>query len=131
VIIWGALSRPLQIVQQRLLILNSLKLSQSELLFLSPGLKAGMGSLLRLIASRLWQRIENRGMDHSQSGAVIQDIKSLALSFQSISFKHVYRGQNVAAHILARSSEFGSVSVWRGVPPMCIRETICTDGMFS
>jgi hypothetical protein len=35
----------------------------------------------------------------------------------------------MAAHLLAHSSEFSVSSVWRGVSPNCIRETICTDFM--
>ena len=75
------------------------------------------------------QRIECKGMDRSTCGPVIQDIKASACSFDSISFRHVYRGQNLAAHCLARSSEFSSMSLWRGVPPNCIRETICIDSL--
>ena len=61
--------------------------------------------------------------DRSHQSPILKD-------FDAVDSLRVYRGQNVAAHYLARSSEFVSVSVRRGVPLMCIRETICTDSMF-
>jgi hypothetical protein len=42
---------------------------------------------------------------------------------------HVRREQNVAAHLLARSCDSNGCRMWRGVPPDCIRETICIDIM--
>jgi ribonuclease HI len=75
------------------------------------------------------QRINTGKMDRSICGPVIQDIKSLVASFLQCSIFHVRREQNMGAHLLARSSEFSMSSVWRGVSPNCIRETICTDFM--
>jgi hypothetical protein len=91
---------------------------------------------------RMWERnqasacrIEDDRIQTPQSqkfcGPVFDDIKSLMSSFGSCSIRHVYRGQNVAAHCLARSSEDSSMSVWRGVPPECIQDTICIDSMFG
>jgi hypothetical protein len=68
--------------------------------------------------------------DRSFCGPVLEDIKSLMSSFSSCSIHHVYRGRNVAAHCLARSSEDSSMSVWRGVPLECIQDTIYIDSMF-
>jgi ribonuclease HI len=77
------------------------------------------------------QRAKASSRDRSVCGPVFEDIKSLMSSFGSCSIRHVYRGQNVAAHCLARSSEDSSMSVWRGVPPECIQDTICIDSMFG
>jgi ribonuclease HI len=77
------------------------------------------------------QRAKASSRDRSFCGPVFEDIKSLMSSFGSCSIRHVYRGQNVAAHCLARSSEDSSMSVWRGVPPECIQDTICIDSMFG
>ena len=73
------------------------------------------------------QRITGKVKDRSFCGAVIQDIRELISSFSACSLLHVRREQNVAAHFLARSSESQGCRVWRGVPPDCIRETICRD----
>jgi hypothetical protein len=62
-------------------------------------------------------------------GPVIQDIKNLVATFNNCSILFVRRVQNYAAHYLARSSELSCKSVWRGVPPVCIRDTICTDSL--
>jgi hypothetical protein len=77
------------------------------------------------------QWINSGDMDRSACGSIVHDIKRLANNFSSVSFRHVGREQNVAAHRLARSCEFYSLSVWRGVPPDCIRETICIDTVVS
>jgi hypothetical protein len=55
------------------------------------------------------------------------DIKSLASSFNEISFTHVYRQCNESAHILARSAERFISSVFRNFVPDCIRQTLCND----
>jgi hypothetical protein len=73
------------------------------------------------------QSTKSSTRNRSFRGLVLEDIKS---SFESCSIRHVYRGQNVAAHCLARSSEDSCMSVWRGVPPECIQDTICIDYMF-
>jgi hypothetical protein len=76
------------------------------------------------------QSTKSSTRNRSFCGPVLEDIKSLMPSFESCSIHHVYRGQNVAAHCLARCSEDSCMSVWRGVPPECIQDTICIDPMF-
>jgi hypothetical protein len=69
--------------------------------------------------------------DRSFCGPMLEDIKPRMSLFSSCSIRHVYRGQNVGAHCLARSSEDISMSVWRGVPPECIQDTVSIDSMFG
>jgi hypothetical protein len=76
------------------------------------------------------QRINSTERDRSCCGPVILDIKKLVSSFNKCTVRFVSRVQNFAAHYLARSSEFACKSVWRGMPPESIRETICIDSMF-
>jgi ribonuclease HI len=73
------------------------------------------------------QRVTNGQEDRSLCGSVIHDIRKLVDSFTSCFFRHVYRSLNVAAHTLAKSSEFSVCSVWRGVIPDCIHEIICNE----
>jgi hypothetical protein len=75
------------------------------------------------------QRVHSPGKDRSACGSVIEDIKTLLSSFQSSSVAHVFRSQNAAAHDLAHFVESSSVSVWRVVPPECIRDSVCKDSM--
>jgi ribonuclease HI len=76
------------------------------------------------------QRLNSSERDRSACGVVIQDIRALMASFNKCSISYVSRVQNYAAHHLARSMELACKSVWRGVPPDCIRETICIDSVF-
>jgi hypothetical protein len=59
--------------------------------------------------------------DRSIVGAVVADIKKLAIEFANISFKRVGRELNIPAHLLAHSSEHNiyklSISVISGVHP--------------
>jgi ribonuclease HI len=75
----------------------------------------------------LIQRVNSSALDRSNVGVVVQDIKHLALSFNEISFSHVRRHCNESAHILARSAELFSSSVFRNFAPDCIRQTLCND----
>jgi hypothetical protein len=75
------------------------------------------------------QRVLSTTADRSLFGPVIADIKRMALGFASCEFRHVFRGLNVSAHLLAKSCASSSSFVWRGVPPDCIREAICNDIM--
>jgi hypothetical protein len=77
------------------------------------------------------QRVNSPEKDRSACGSVIEDIKRLLSSFQSSSITHVYRSQNVAAHVLAHFVDHSSVSIWRGVPSDCIRDAICKDSMVA
>jgi ribonuclease HI len=72
-------------------------------------------------------RINSVMPDRSPVGVVIQDIKALANNFSDISFSHVYRQGNEAAHILARSAERFSSIVFKNFAPDCIRQTLCND----
>jgi ribonuclease HI len=76
------------------------------------------------------QRVTAEERDRSLFGPVIQDIKTLMASFSACSVRHVSRLQNNVAHCLARSLDFSSRSVWPCVPPVCIRDAICTDNVF-
>jgi hypothetical protein len=65
----------------------------------------------------LIHRLNDPAMGRSGLGAVVADIKLMATSFQSCSFKHIPRGLNSAAHQLARSSELSSFFSFHGVVP--------------
>jgi hypothetical protein len=73
----------------------------------------------------LVQRVNSPVIDRSQVGVIVQDIKTLADGFASVSFIHVYRQCNIAAHTLARSAEQFISVVFRNSIPDCIRQTIC------
>jgi hypothetical protein len=75
----------------------------------------------------LVQRITSSTNDRSEVGAVVGDIKRLTTSFSSVSFGHVRRALNVAAHILSRSCEFAVSRVVSYSTPDCIRQTLCMD----
>ena len=75
----------------------------------------------------LVQRMNSSSMDRSEVGVVVSDIKRLVACFSSVSFYHVKRALNVAAHILARYCEFASSKVVYYSTPECIRQTLCTD----
>jgi ribonuclease HI len=77
------------------------------------------------------QRLLSKTTDRSLFGPVVADIKKVAVSFISCEFQHVYRDSNVAAHLLARSCASVPSSVWRGVSPDLIRQTICNDIMIT
>jgi ribonuclease HI len=77
----------------------------------------------------LVNRVNALQQDRSIIGPVIQDIRNAAASFLSCYFRHVGRGLNYAANYLAKSSFSSVCSVWRGVVPDCIRETLCNDLM--
>ena len=59
-------------------------------------------------------------------GLITADIKELPSFFSSVRFSHVNRLSNVAAHILARSCESSSDSIFH-VTPDCIREALTSD----
>jgi hypothetical protein len=52
------------------------------------------------------------------------------MQFTSCIFHHVSRVLNLAAHQLARGCSSVANSVWRGVPPNCIRVAFCNNFMF-
>jgi hypothetical protein len=73
----------------------------------------------------LVQRVNSSEIDRSQVGVVVQDIKAIASGFSLVSFTHIYRQCNVAAHTLARSAEQFVSVVFKNSIPDCIRQTIC------
>jgi hypothetical protein len=75
----------------------------------------------------LIQRIVSPGLDRSVVGTVVGDIKSLATEFSAVSFKHIGRKNNVAAHLLARSSETTLCFFSFDVLPVIIRKELCND----
>ena len=77
------------------------------------------------------QRVNSSNVDRGPAGVVIQDIKHIATQFDEISFSHVLRQYNVAAHTLARSAEHFISTVFRNFAPDCIRQTLCYDLWWS
>ena len=77
------------------------------------------------------QRLLSKMPDRSLLGPVVTDIQKVAVSFISCEFRHVFRDSNVAAHLLARSCASIPSSVWRGVSPDLIWQTICNDYMVN
>jgi ribonuclease HI len=73
------------------------------------------------------QRIKSSMTDRSEYGPVIEDIKFSSKLFVSLEFRHVLRVLNVAAHNLAGRCVSSVNYVWRGAPPVCIREALCND----
>jgi hypothetical protein len=73
------------------------------------------------------QRIKTPGRDRSLIGVVIEDIKTLARLFSSVTFRHVSRLCNNSAHILARRAELCGSVYFRDFAPECIREKLCID----
>jgi hypothetical protein len=62
-------------------------------------------------------------------GAVVADIKLKSRSFSSVSFCHVKRSLNEAAHILARSVDVTSLGFISTSAPDSIRKTLYIDIM--
>jgi hypothetical protein len=73
------------------------------------------------------QRLNSDVLDRSPAGILVSGIKATTTSFSSVSFIHVSRSLNVAAHILAKSCNIcHSSEVFHSVPD-CIRGTLCID----
>jgi hypothetical protein len=75
----------------------------------------------------LVQRIISSSMDRSSVGILVSGIKDVSKSFTSVSFTHVKRHLNEAAHILAKSCFSVSSSEVFYYVPDCIRGTLCID----
>jgi ribonuclease HI len=71
------------------------------------------------------QRLNKPRTDRSDVGLVLKDIKVLAEGFSSVSFKHVRRSLNEAAHLLARSCDLASLGFISDFALDLIRETLC------
>jgi ribonuclease HI len=75
----------------------------------------------------LVQRLNSLTMDRSSVGMLVAEIKVSGRGFTSISFRHVKRVFNQAAHLLAKSSlDVNSSCVFYSVPEF-IRGTFCID----
>jgi ribonuclease HI len=75
----------------------------------------------------LVHRLNSQVVDRSSVGLLVDGIKSMTSSFTSVSFIHVKRNLNEAAHILAKScGTITSSGVFYSVPD-CIRRTLCID----
>ena len=73
------------------------------------------------------QRILASARDRSLVGVVVEDIKSLAASLSSVTFRHVSHLCNNSAHTLARRAElFGSCFFHVEIPEF-IRAKLCID----
>ena len=75
----------------------------------------------------LIQRINSSTVDRSSVGLLVAGIKLLVRGFTSVSFCHVKRGLNEAAHILAKSCVSANSSCVFNYVPDCIRGTLCID----
>jgi hypothetical protein len=75
----------------------------------------------------LIQRLNSPTQDRSQVGSLIKDMKAMVTCFSSVTFRHVHRSLNEAAHILARSCTLVSLGFISDFAPECIRKTLCID----
>jgi hypothetical protein len=73
----------------------------------------------------LVQQMNSQLMDWSSVGIIAAGIKHLVKDFSSVSFRHVKRVLNAAAHRLAKSFENVNSSVTFYSVPDFIRETLC------
>jgi hypothetical protein len=75
----------------------------------------------------LVQRLNSLCMDRSSVGLAVSNIKHLVRDFTSVSFRHVKRVLNEAAHLLAKSCEnVNYICVFDSIPEF-IRKTFCID----
>ena len=77
--------------------------------------------------ANLISKVKCLNTDRSQIGVLVHDIKDRASKFISCNFIHVKRCCNMAAHVLARSSEFDHGSWWLNDIPSEIRTIVCTE----
>ena len=75
----------------------------------------------------LIQRVNSKIQDRSLVGNVVADIKFLRADFSLVSFRHVHRSLNEAAHTLARTCDSSSSGALFDFAPDCIREILCID----
>jgi hypothetical protein len=74
----------------------------------------------------LIQRLNSLVLDRSSVGILVAEVKHMAKSFSSVSFCHVKRNLNKAAHILAKTSLFSSFflilfrTVFRNILYYCV-----------
>ncbi|KAG8372540.1 hypothetical protein BUALT_Bualt12G0076700 [Buddleja alternifolia] len=70
-------------------------------------------------------KINSPNTDYSSITSLISDIKLLSSLFNCISFSHVRRSCNCAAHALARSTTVSREG--SGDPPSCVLSILCSD----
>ena len=76
----------------------------------------------------LVQKLRSEAMDHLHTGIIIQDIKTAVQASTVVySFAHVTRCCNKVAHVLARSADQLSVSVWFHGVPEFLWPSVCND----
>lgn len=76
----------------------------------------------------LIQKLRSTAVDRSPTAIITQDIKKMAaVSAVTLSFIHVNRCCNEIAHVLAKSADQLSESVWFHVPPELIWPCLCND----
>jgi hypothetical protein len=77
----------------------------------------------------LIQRLLSTKPDRSLVEAVVADIELTSSCFSSVSFCHVKRSLNEAAHVLARSVDVNSLGFISSSAPDFIRKNLCIDIM--
>ena len=65
--------------------------------------------------------------DRSHVGIIIRDVKNLITANPFISFVHVSRWCNEAAHVLAKVADKFDDFVWFNEPPEMIRTILCNE----
>jgi hypothetical protein len=73
------------------------------------------------------QRIDYPLRDRSLVGVIVEDIKTLAASMSSVTFRHVNRLCNNSAHSLTRRAELSGSISYRTAVPDFIRDKLCID----
>lgn len=77
--------------------------------------------------SSLVSKVKSPMLDRSRTGAIVSDIKKLASKFLSVSFLHVSRLCNGAAHAVAKSAVREACAVWVNDVPNVIRSIVCNE----
>jgi hypothetical protein len=73
------------------------------------------------------KKINSKVYDKSHIGIIIQDVKTLINANPFISFVHVSRWCNEAAHVLAKVADKFDDFVWFNEPPEMIRTILCNE----
>jgi hypothetical protein len=66
-------------------------------------------------------------LDRSHVGVIIQDVKNLVNGNPFVSFTHICRWCNEAAHLIAKVADQYDGFVWFNEPPEFIRAIICNE----
>jgi DNA mismatch repair protein MutH len=73
------------------------------------------------------QRIISPAQDRSLVGVVVKDIKTIASSMSSATFRHISRLCNNSAHTLARRADTFDSCFFRDFAPEFIHDKLCID----